>query len=210
MQARINRNIFIALTISIQLLSQPLLAGPGGFGELTPPVTELSTASVKRLIKVIPEVAKETVGQQYQFMGNMASTSSGQPQMSPEQLEALNTIYKKYGFTMEEFVMQISALMATYFILDPQAFERVLPSKDNVVIQAMLKDPKTTAKERERVLAQIEYVQKNKHLFRAQFESTTNEANKKVVKGMLPAVRKAFKAAEKIAVEGATKAKKLK
>ena len=35
MQARINRNIFIALAISIQLLSQPLLAGPGGFGELT-------------------------------------------------------------------------------------------------------------------------------------------------------------------------------
>ena len=210
MQARININIFIALTVSIQLLSLPLLAGPGGFGELTPPVTELSAASVKRLIQVIPEVAKETVGQQYQFMGNMASTSSGQPQMSPEQLEALNTIYKKYGFTMEEFVMQISALMATYFILDPQAFERVLPSKDNVVIQAMLQDPKTTAKERERVLAQIEYVQKNKHLFRAQFESTTNEANKKVVRGMLGAVRKAFLAAEKIAVDGATKAKKLK
>ena len=130
--------------------------------------------------------------------------------VTEEQLEALNTIYKKYGFTMEEFVMQLSALMATYFILDPQAFERVLPSKDNVVIQAMLQDPKTTAKERERVLAQIEYVQKNKHLFRAQFESTTNEANKKVVRGMLGAVRKAFLAAEKIAIDGATKAKKLK
>jgi len=210
MQARINQNIFIALAISIQLLSQPLLAGPGGFGELTPPITELSTANVKRLIKVIPEVAQETVGQKYQFMGTMSSASSGQPQMSPEQLEALNAIYQKHGFTMEEFVMQISALMATYFILDPDAFERVLPSKTNLVIQAMLEDPKTTEKERQRVLAQIEYVQKNKHLFRAQFESTTNEANKKVVRGLLSAVRKAFKAAEKIAIDGATKAKKLK
>lgn len=209
MQARINQNIFIALAISIQLLSQPLLAGPGGFGELTPPITELSTTSVKRLIKVIPEVAKETVGQKYQFIG-MSSASSGQPQMSPKQLEALNAIYLKHGFTMEEFVMQISALMATYFILDPDAFERVLPSKTNLVIQAMLEDPKTTEKERQRVLAQIEYVQKNKHLFRAQFESTTNEANKKVVRRLLPAVRKAFKAAEKIAIDGATKAKKLK
>ena len=106
--------------------------------------------------------------------------------------------------------MQVSALMATYFILDPEAFERVLPSKDNLVIQAMLKDPKTTEKERERVLAQIEYVQKNKQLFRAQFESTTNEANKKIVKSLLSSVRKAFKIAEKIAIDGATKPKNLK
>ena len=212
MQAHINKIIFIALAISIQLPSHSLLAGPGGFGELTPPITQLSTASVKRLIQVIPEVARETVGQKFQFMGPGATGAgaAGQPQMSPEQMEAINAIYQKHGFTMEEFVMQISALMATYFILDPEAFERVLPSKDNLVIQAMLKDPKTTEKERERVLAQIEYVQKNKQLFRAQFESTNNEANKKNVKTLLKAVRKAFQVAEKIAIDGATNPKKLK
>lgn len=208
MKKRLNHLIFIALTISAQLLAQPVLADSGGFGDLAPPVTELRTENVLRLLKLLPEVAKATVGQPYQLMGTMGQAGSTQPQMSPEQLDLLNSIYQKHDFTMEEFVMQISALMATYFILDPKAFEHVLPSKENPLLKRVLDDPKTSAAQREQVLAQIEYVQQNKHLFRAQFESTTNEANKKVVKKLLPAVRKAFKAAEKIALEGAKTNKK--
>ena len=129
--------------------------------------------------------------------------------MSPEQLEALNTIYKKYGFTMEEFVMQISALMATYFILDPQAFERVLPSKDNVVIQAMLQIPKPQPKSVSAFSPKLSMFRKISIYFGHNLKAPPTKPIKKVVR-MLGAVRKAFLAAEKIAVDGATKAKKLK
>ncbi|MEE2959383.1 MAG: hypothetical protein VYA34_01470 [Myxococcota bacterium] len=191
-------SMIILLAIGFQL--QISEAAPGeGFGEaLTPPVTALKRESVEKLLILIPKLAEATAGKHHQLMGNFAGGTPDQS-MSHDEMERLNRIYVQHGFSMEEFVMQISALMATYFVLEPTAFESMLLSPEHSEIKLKLADPNFPASEKRALLKQIEYVQKNKHLFLEQFEKSTNAANKKLVKSLLPKIRAAFEKAQKSA-----------
>jgi hypothetical protein len=197
--------LFISVTLLVQL-SAPAHATNSGFGDLTPAITRLSQSSIARLIAVIPELAEKTSSQQLQLMSAMAGPA--QSTMSESELEALNAIYSKHGFTLEEFAMQISALMATYFVVDPTAFERMMPSEKNPLVKLMLEDPSQSAVQKQALRKQIDYVAQNKALFMEQFRSTTDGQNQKLVKTMLPKIRAALNRAQKIALDGAKKGKK--
>ena len=130
----------IALALVIQLGQTP---GPqhSAPGTLTPPpVTQLTRESVRRLIKVLPAIAKESAQYQSRFMGSFGPAGTV-PNMSNDELERLNKVFQKHGFEFEEFVMQVSALMATYIVVDPVAFDNLLPREDSPEIKRILEDP---------------------------------------------------------------------
>ena len=197
--------LFISLSLLVQL-STLAHATNSGFGDLSPAIVHLSEKNINRLILVIPELAQNTSGQQLQLMTSMAGPT--QPSMSDSDLEALNAIYSKHGFTLEEFAMQISALMATYFVVDPTAFETLMPSAQNPLVKLNLADPAVSPKQKEALRKQIAYVAENKGLFIEQFRSTTDEENQRLVRKMLPQIKKALKRAQKFALDAAIKHKK--
>ena len=197
--------LFISLTLAAQL-STPAHATNSGFGDLKPAIVQLSEQSINRLIKVIPELAKNTSSQQLQLMSSMAGPA--QATMSDSELEALNAIYSKHGFTLEEFAMQISALMATYFVVEPKAFETMMPSPHNPLVQLNLEDPSVSTQQKEALRKQIAYVAQNKALFLEQFRATTDQHNQKLVRKMLPRIQKALDRAQKYAIDAAKKQKK--
>ncbi|MEC9466648.1 MAG: hypothetical protein VX834_12730, partial [Myxococcota bacterium] len=110
MHRAIALQLFISLALLVQL-SAPALAANSAFGDLQPAITRLSKQSINRLIAVIPELAEKTSTQQLQLMSPMAGPD--QSSISEAELEILNAVYSRHGFTLEEFAMQISALMAT-------------------------------------------------------------------------------------------------
>ena len=182
------------------------MAANSAFGDLKPAITRLSKQSINRLIAVIPELAEKTSTQQLQLMGPVAGSAPSS--ISDSELEVLNAVYSKHGFTLEEFAMQISALMATYFVVNPAAFESIMPSETNPLVKRRLEDPAVPATQKEALRKQIDYIKENKALFMKQFESTTDNANRKLVKSMLPKIKAALSRAQKIALAAAKEGKK--
>ena len=205
MHRAIALQLFISLALLVQL-SAPALAANSAFGDLQPAITRLSKQSINRLIAVIPELAEKTSTQQLQLMSPMAGPD--QSSISEAELEILNAVYSRHGFTLEEFAMQISALMATYFVVNPSAFESMMPSETNPLVKLTLQDPAVPAKEKEALRKQIAYMKENKALCLKQFESTTDSTNRKLVKSMLPKIKAALSKAQKIALAAAKKGKK--
>ena len=197
--------LFISLALVVQL-SALAHAANSAFGDLKPAITQLSSDSITRLLAVIPELAEKTSSQQLQLMGSVAGPAP--TSMSDADLEVLNAVYSKHGFTLEEFAMQISALMATYFVVNPNAFESMMPSETNPLVKLTLEDPAVPASQKEALRKQIDYIKQNKALFMEQFASTTDSANRKLVKSMLPRIQKALNRAQKVAIQAAKKSKK--
>jgi hypothetical protein len=161
----------------------------------------LTRDSVERILAALPEITSKTSAHQAQFMGNLTGGlgPGGAPQLTPEEINELRAIFTRHGFTMEEFAMQVSALLATYLILSPEAFEKQLPSEDKPEVQAILNDPSISAEKKKSVRSRIAFARENKDKIREQLAALASPENQKVVKPLLPKVKQAFEAAEEVA-----------
>ena len=176
--------------------------GPGtGFGKpaAVAPLT-LKKERVERLLKMIPELARATAQYQGQFLSSLAAPGGAGtlPEISNPEMERLQKIYVKHGFTLEEFIMELSVLVATYFALDKEAFAAMLPSEDKPEIKAMLNNPQVSAAQKEQMRAQIKQARLNQGELRKYLEAQTTPANMAVLKPMLPSIRGVFSEVEKL------------
>jgi len=94
------------------------------------------------------------------------------------------------------YFLRLSALLATYLILAPEAFERQLPSEDKPEIAAILNDPGVPQEQKDAMRKQIRFARQNRGKIRDQLAQLASDNNKKVVAPLLPKIRKAFEAAE--------------
>ncbi len=175
-----------------------------GFDSGMPPFQiKLTKDSVTRLIAALPEVTRTASKHQSQFMSGLTGGAgpAGAPRLTAEEMDALRAIFAKHGFSMEEFAMQVSALLATYLILSPDAFDKQLPSEEKPEIRAILTDPNIPQEQKDTIRKQIQFARANKEQIRAQLQSLATAENKAVVKPMLAQVRKAFDAAQAAARE---------
>ncbi len=196
------RTIVPALLPALACLLGLLIAAPihaqgpreSQFGGMPPIEVRLTTDSVGRLLQAMPEVTKKASALQAQFMGNFAGGVGPQeaPQMTPAEIAELHAIFTRHGFTMEEFAMQASALLATYFTLSPEALDRQLPNENKPEVRALLTDPSIPKEQKDAIRAQIRFAHNNKDKIREQLAQLATPANQKVVKPLLPKVRKAF------------------
>lgn len=190
--------MYLGLWVVLSLVGSPLAVSAQGFGQpLTPAVVTLKKARVRSLLKMIPELAKETAQYQGQFLSSMATAGDGAlPAISDKDLEKLQKIYTKHGFTMEEFISELSVLLATFFALDQQAFEGMLPHEDKPEFKAILSDPAVPQANKDALRAQIKNARKNQGELQKYLASQTNEANKALLKPLLSEVRRVFKQVE--------------
>ncbi len=165
---------------------------------VSPIQIELTTDTVTRIISALPEVTKAAAKHQSQFMSGLTggAGTTGQPRLTPEETAALRAIFAKHGFAMEEFAMQVSALLATYLVLSPEAFEKQLPSEDKPEIRAILTDPAVPQEQKETIRKQIQFARANKDKIRSQLAQLASDENKAVVRPLLASVRKAFDTAQ--------------
>ncbi len=192
---------FSGLALVLCLLADPGVVVAQGFGQpLTPAVVTLNKARVRTLLKMIPELAKETTQYQGQFLSGMAGPGGGDsvPTISEKDMEKVQKIYAKYGFTMEEFLGEISVLVATYFALDEKAFQKMLPSEDKPEIKSILSDPKVPEDKKAALRAQIKSTRQKQGKLREYLLTQTNDANIAILKPLLSEIRKVFKQVEKI------------
>jgi len=168
------------------------------FGSMPPIEIKLTADSVARLLKALPEITKKTSAHQGQFMGNLTGGAGpgGAPQLTPQEVAELRAIFTRYGFSMEEFAMQVSALLATYLTLSPEALDRQLPNENKPEVRALLTDPSIPQEQKDAIRSQIRFAHANKAKIREQLSQLATPANQKVVKPFLPKVRKAFDLAE--------------
>ena len=188
------------------LLLAPAAASAQGprksaFDQGLPPLDiQLTRDGVRRILEALPEITAHAAAQQSQFMGGLTGAPGGAPpQLDPAQAKKLQAIFAKHGFSMEEFALQVSALVATYLILSPDAFQRYLPSEDKPEIRAILTDPNIPAAQKDAVRQQIRAARANQGQIREQLEALASAKNKRVVEPMLAEVKKAFDQVEAIA-----------
>lgn len=194
----------LVLVLAIGVSGGPAFAqgfGGGGFGQpaAAAPLT-LKKERIERLLKMIPELARATAQYQGQFLSSLAAPGGAGtlPQISNPEMERLQKIYAKHGFTLEEFIMELSVLVATYFALDKEAFAAMLPSEDKPEIKAMLSNPEITPAQKEQIRAQIKQARLKQGELRKYLEAQTTPANMAVLKPMLPKVRGVFREVEKL------------
>lgn len=198
------------LLVLVGLLGSEAVAQPQGFG--APAVPEpvlLKKERVSQLLKMIPELAKATVQYQGQFLSSMggASNPSALPRIPEAEMQRLEKIYAKYGFTLQEFIGELSVMIATYFALDKDAFAATLPSEDKPEIKAMLEDPALSAEQKAQLRQQIKIARENQSQLRAHLMTQTNEANMGVLRPLLPRVRAVFKEVQQLTKDHAVKSK---
>ena len=192
---------FVCLCVCVA--TQAAAQGRGMPPGMPPAEVKLTKDAVKRLLKALPEVTREASARQAQQLGG-ASPGARPPQISPQEMQKMQAIFKKHGFTMEDFAMQVSALVATYLALNPEAFDKQLPNENKPEIKALLSSPDIPKEQKDAIRQQIAYAQQNKEAIRAQMTSLASDANKKVVKPFLAQVKKVFEAAEEEARKAAT------
>jgi len=191
----------------------PASAVAQGFrgSKLAPVQIELTRDSIERLLKALPEIGERTAGHQSQFLARLGGGGGGgaPPQMNAKEMKALNAVFTKHGFRMDEFVMQVSALLATFFVLDPDAFEARLPNEDKPEIKAIFQNPNIPQIQKDALRKQIAFAQANKDMLRKQWEQMTSIENKNVVKPMMKEIKAAFEKLESLSKKGPhAKAKK--
>jgi hypothetical protein len=168
-------------------------AQPAGPPAMTPapmtspmaqPVT-LTRADVENLLELMPLVGKESA--------RMSGSPMAPPgQMSPAQQQEMHKIEAllgKKGMSLVEFATKVGALVATYMVLDPQAFEEQMPREDSPEVARVLSDPSVPEEQKTAIRAQIKMAQENKEAIRAQMTSMASEENKKVVRPFLAKVK---------------------
>jgi hypothetical protein len=165
---------------------------PPGF---TPKPPTLSSVDVERLIALIPALAREGSAMK-PGTGSPLGGAAGTDGLPVEQLEKLEALLKKHGYTFPEFVMSLNALIATYIALVPEELDKQLPTENTPQIRKILDDPNVPAEQKEELRKQIAGVLANKGAIRQQIIAFATEENKRVVKPMLPKLKAAFASAE--------------
>jgi hypothetical protein len=160
---------------------------------------------VERLIKVMPELAKES-GQLTSDPSKTMRPGMG-GQLPIDDLHKVEGMLKKHGYTFTEFLTQLTALVSTYLALEPEAFDKQLPSEKSPEVQRILNNPDVPQKDKDELKKQIAEAHKNKELIRTQVTAFATEDNKRVVRPLLARVRRALQQAEMAAIK-ARKAKK--
>jgi hypothetical protein len=197
MPARI-RPFVLALTVvagaSVALAQvaplAPQLPGPGGM----PPKVTLTKDSVERLLKAIPEVTQEGAAQHQKMMKSMESGAPAQP--NPEDMKRMQALFSKHGFSMEDFAVQMSTLIATYMTLDPAALDTQIPNESSPEVKQALADPTLTAEQKTMIKERLAEAQKGKEGLRAQFAQIATDDNKAAVKPYMAQIKKVLAAAE--------------
>ncbi len=190
----------LAITLLISSLGSSGTSFAQGFGKpLAPTVPTLEKARVSRLLDMIPELASETSQYHWQFFSSLGTPmgAGALPSMPEGEMRKLERIYTKYGFTMEEFISELSVLLATYFSLDQKAFFDLLPSEAKPEIRAVLDDPAVPLSEKDKLRYRIKSAQKNKEKLLEFLVAQTNEANRALVRPLLKKIRRVFKSLER-------------
>ena len=183
----------------------PRKPSASGFATKAPKLTK---ADVEKLIKVIPELARESGKLKSNPAQSMNPMGGGGMQNLPiEDLQRIESLLKKHNYTFPDFLMQMTTLVLTYVALKPEEFEKQLPSEDNPEIRKILDDPKVSASEKEAVRKQIKEVHTNKEILRKKLTAMITEEHKRVVKPMLSRVQRALETAEAEARKARDKAK---
>lgn len=188
--------LMLVTTLPTTLLAQgPRRTGGPSLGAME---IKLTKDSVERMLAALPEITQQTSAHQAQFMGSLTGSApaGGMPQLKPDDLKKLRAIFEKHGFTMEEFAMQVSALLATYLILSPEAFQRQLPNEEKPEVRAILTDPNIPQAQKDGIRKQIAFARENQEKIREQLRPLATPENQAVVKPLLPQVEKAFLQAE--------------
>ena len=89
-----------------------------GPGMAPPPQVELSKEKVKRLLSVLPKIAKESAAMQKASNEMLLKD----PTQAKAQMEKVKALFQKHGYSFEDFSAEMSALMATYWVLNPKEF----------------------------------------------------------------------------------------
>ena len=201
---------FHRMLLSIAALSALLLfVAPGHAASpqtLGPIKVELTEVKVGRMLELFPKLINQAAAYQGQFFGGLTGMGANPPKrMSEQELERLNDLIEKHGFRMQEFSMMSSALMSTYFVLRPAAFERWLPSEEQPQIRAILDDSAVSEKRKEELRKQIAIAQKNKGMLLAQLGQLATEGNKKAVKPHLAKVERVLRRIQTMVEKGGSK-----
>ncbi len=180
-----------------QRSSQPGMQGPRG--QMPPMNIKLTDASVKKLLVVLPALSAVRLKHRKSNdpSGGMMGGMPGGSAINKEEFKAVSRLLKKHDMRMDEFGMQVSALMATYMIMDPKAADAMLPTLEKPQIKKMLADPKVPQEQKDALRMQITMLQKNKGMMLQQFAQLATPENRAVVSRHLPAVRKLFAEMEK-------------
>jgi hypothetical protein len=191
--------LFAGATASAQML--PGGPGPGSGPGMPSPVT-LTKDAVERLLKAIPEVTKEGAAQHQRMLADVNKGGTGEPRA--EDLQKLQAIITKHGFTMENFQASMSTMIATYMTLDPAALDSQIPTESTPEVKKVLDDPSLPAEQKELLKQQLAQAQKGKEALRQQFSTIATDDNKKAVKPFMAQIKKVLADAESEAKKALT------
>lgn len=168
---------------------------PGRLGQ--PSSIELSKAKLQKLLQALPEVAE--VGARYsgQFMNNLGNPSPQMREPPKKDIKKMQDILAKHGFNLMQFATYMSTLIATYVSISPQAFDAMIPSLDDPQVEKVLENPSVSAKRKKQLKQQVQAAQKNKSTIRDQLRQLATDQNKKVVRSMLPKVKRVLERVRK-------------
>lgn len=170
---------------------------------MTPARPTLTRRDVEKLVVLIPELARESGNMSAKTpvsaMGAIGQASAGNVPI--EDIERVEKLLLKYGYTFPDFFMKLNALLSTYLALMPNEFDKQLPSEETPDIKRLLEDPNVTAEQKKSIREQLAITRKNKEAIRAQLLQLATDENKKVVKPLLSRVEKALSTAEKLSLE---------
>lgn len=188
------RAILIGLTCLTLATAAHAQAPRSGFAPQAP---KLTRADVERLVKLLPELAKQSGDLKNDPTQAMRPGAGGMGKLPVEDLQRVEETLKKHGYTFPVFLMQLTALVSTYLALQPEEFDKQLPSEDSPEIKKVLDDPKVAKEKKEELRKQIKEAHANKELIRKQVTAFATEENKEVVRPLLSKVRGALEKAER-------------
>jgi hypothetical protein len=165
----------------------PGMPGPGPAGGPMTKVT-LTTQTVERLLKAIPDVSKESTIQHEKMMKAMESGGDARP--APEDMKRMESLFTRHGFAPEDFAVQMSTLIATYMMLDPAALDAQIPNESTPQVKQALADPTLTPEQRQMIKDQLAQAQQSKEVLRGQFAQIATDENKKAVKPYMAQIKK--------------------
>ena len=182
--------IFVS-TFSLSAFAQAPAMGGGGMAP--PPQVELTKEKIKRLLGVLPKIAKESAAMQKASNELLLRD----PTLAQAQMEKVKGLFAKYGYSFEGFSAEMSALMATYWVLNPKAYENELSPENNPEYQRLMSDPNIPAEQKQMMAAQFKMLQENKGAFLEQLGAMVSESNRRAVKPFLKDIESLMKSLSK-------------
>ena len=154
-----------------------------------PPQVELSKEKVKRLLNVLPKIAKESAAMQKASQEALLKD----PTQAKAEMEKVKALFQKHGYSFEAFSAEMSALMATYWVLNPKAYEKELSAKNNPEYQKIMRDPNIPEEQKKMMRSQFKMLKENQGTFLKQLGSMVSEGNRRAVKPFMADIERLMK-----------------